>query len=107
MGSNSIIGCLQLQGKELILWNNPDSTIGSRVSGAQESISTVDDVVAEHAFALIDGAREETSGASHTDAELAIVRDGQSRVQCLRENGLVGVHFELGGLTLVLDYNFV
>lgn len=96
-----------MQRKQLILWNSPNTTIGSRVGGAQERVATLDDVVAEHAFALIHGPTEEASGASHAHAELAVVRDGQAGVQSLGENGLVGFHLELGGLTLVLDHHFV
>ena len=81
--------------------------IGARVGGAGEGVSAVDDVVAEHAFALIDLPGYELGRAGHAHAQLAVVRHVQADVEGARQDGLVLVDFHLGQLVALLDHHFV
>lgn len=81
--------------------------IGLGVRHAKQGVPSLDDVVAEHPLALVDGATEEAGGARHADAQLAVVRDLQPLAQGLLEDRLVGAHLQGSGGASVLDRDLV
>lgn len=52
----SVVGGGELEGEELLLGDGADVAVGAGVGSAEEGVAALDDVVAEHALALVHGA---------------------------------------------------
>lgn len=105
--SSSVVGGGELEREQLLLGDGTEVTIRSGVRDAEQRVSPLDDVIAEHALALVDRPRQQAGGTRHAHPELAVVWDLHPLVQRPLQDGLVGAHLQRAGLALVLDGDFV
>ena len=81
--------------------------VGARVGGAEQRVPLRDDVVAEHAVALVHHPGDQPRRARHAHAELAVVRHVQALVQRAGQDRLVLLHLHHPRLAAVLDRHLV